>query len=166
MNLGNRTSGAQRSRDALTVTRACVCTFLSLWYHYCSKCHFLASGPLVTADCASSQTSDLNATVLLPRRPISRRRRDAPSDSRLPVCFFLFLFILTDRPPTWPNVVLLVYLSITWRARNELENYTKSEDALGESPVDRPRRLEIVGDPRTMSIVPAILQGPFTPQIF
>lgn len=42
----------------------------------------------------------------------------------------------------------------------------KSEDVLGESPVDRPRRLEIVGDPRTMSIVPAILQGPFTPQIF
>jgi len=47
-----------------------------------------------------------------------------------------------------------------------LENYAKSEDALGESPVDRPRRLEIVRDFRTMSIVPVILQGPFTPQLF
>lgn len=42
----------------------------------------------------------------------------------------------------------------------------KSEDALGESPVDRPRRLEIVGGSHTISIVSAIPQDPFTPQIY
>lgn len=63
------------------------------------------------------------------------------------------------------DTVILVYLSITWRARDELENYARSEDALGESTVDRPRRLEIVDDPHTMPIVPAILQGRLHHQI-
>lgn len=68
-----------------------------------------------------------------------------------------------------PQIWLSPLHLYTYRlARDELENYARSRRIfffLSESPVDQPRRLEIVGDSRTMSIVSAIVQGPFTSRI-
>lgn len=113
---------------------ACVPSFP--WYHYCSKCHLSRVVPLETVDYASvpKNSESLYATVSL-RRPISRRRRDAPSDSRLlPPPSPLFIRQTGRQTVADALPYILVYLSITWRARDELENYAKSEDALGESP--------------------------------
>lgn len=105
----SRESNGRRStpvKQRVPTIRACVCTFL--WYHYCSKCRFSRvchSRPQITP---RPELRSLYATVSL-RRPISRRHRDASSDSRV------FLF---DRPAT-ELAVVLVYLSITRRARLE-----------------------------------------------
>lgn len=112
-------------------------------YHYYSDASFLAR--CATRDrrlCTSSL--DLHARVL---------------------GFFPRFSFSVFHPQIWPSPLHLY----TYRlARDELENYARSRRIfffLGESPVDRPRRLEIVGDSRTMSIVPAIVQGPFTSRI-
>lgn len=112
-------------------------------YHYYSDASFLAR--CATRDrrlCTSSL--DLHARVL---------------------GFFSRFSFSVFHPQIWPSPLHLY----TYRlARDELENYARSRRIfffLGESPVDRPRRLEIVGDSRTMSIVPAIVQGPFTSRI-
>ena len=116
---------------------------------------FLASVPLETADCASSQISITLRDGFAPTADfhdgVATRPRTLVS-SRLIASFVRQIGRQTARRRY--TRILIDYVA---RARDELENYAKSEDVLGESPVDRPRRLEIVGDPRTMSIVPAIL---------
>lgn len=120
---------------------------------------FLASVPLETADCASSQISITLRDGFAPTADfhdgVATRPRTLVS-SRLIASFVRQIGRQTGRRRyIYPSTRILIdYVA---RARDELENYAKSEDALGESPVDRPRRFEIVGDPRTMSIVPAIL---------
>lgn len=120
---------------------------------------------VVSRECATRdrrlrlvRNSDLYATVS-PRRPISRRRRDA--FPRTPVFPPLRVICSADRPPNCGRHRYTRVL-IDYVARDELENYARSEDALGESTVDRPRRLEIVDDPHT---IPAILQGRLHHQI-
>jgi len=116
---------------------------------------FLASVPLETADCASSQISITLRDGFAPTADFHDGVATRPRTlvfSRLIASFVRQIVCQTGRRRY--TRILIDYVA---RARDELENYAKSEDALGESPVDRPRRFEIVGDPRTMSIIPAIL---------
>lgn len=113
-------------------TRACVCV-------PSFPCGITIVANVVSRECATRDrrlrlvpSSDLYATVSL-RRPISRRRRDGVATASSPR---FWIFCSTDGPSNWPSndaVNTRILIDYVARARDELENYARSKDALGES---------------------------------
>lgn len=152
----NRTDGVRRREGNASRRHGAACVSSLPWYYYCSKCHFSRVCHSRPQTAPRPQTSESSTRRFRSggrfHDGVATRPR-TPTFSPPPHGFF---FIRRTGHQTDRRRVLLVYLTIIV-ARGCWENYARSEDALGESSVDRPRRLEIVGDPRTMSIVPAIL---------